>query len=118
MSYPLDHELTEKGGWTEWGKYILFQTKQFSEDISSLKVEFKEHTKSINTLENELIKLTSSNEITSIKDRLSSTDLKLSEFEVRIKELENFKIKAVTITAAVNTIFGIALGIAYAYISR
>ena len=106
--------------WSEWANHILNSTKRFGEEIKELKSDINTLNKDTNNIKTDLVKFTASNKIDVINEHFESlikalqTQIKTleetsSKHDKAIEELNNFKLKVVTVGATINILLGIAL---------
>jgi len=122
---------SSSNGWGTWAKYIVSETRRFGQEIINLQNDIKEHAREMGSIQNELTKLSAGDqsnviirEIKDLEDKLKvlekEMDEKISKFEKEtnkkvqkldqdIRDLQAFKIKAITTVSIVNVLMGVGV---------
>ena len=100
--------MAEKDTWGEYSRLVLKELETLAVGIANLNAELQDIKKDITILKDREDKV---EKLSQWKDKVSEvvSPSQLAELVEDVKDLKNFKTKAVTIFLVVQTLFGIAM---------
>lgn len=101
-------------GWTEWSKHVLKELERLNDNHETLRTKLEEVQKNLVEIKGNHTEATNGVEELKawkkdIDEVVSPTQLK--ELQATVKDLEQFKVRAMTAFVVIQTIFGIVLAI-------